>query len=125
MLAAALQGHGRHGEAAAALEPGLVELGDVDDVLSRGLRAHLATVSLLTTRSDPAALAVASAVVERPAGGENHSERTLLAHLALHRALSSSPGEEVNARGSGTAPSSPHKPATSWRPWGSDLGRPP
>lgn len=97
VLAAALQSHGRHGEAAAALERGLVEFGDVDDSLSRELRAHLATVSLLTTRSDPAAMAVASAVVERPAGGENYSERTLLAHLALHRALSSGPGEEVKA----------------------------
>ena len=97
VLAAAWQSQGRHGEAAAALERGLAELGDVEDPLSRELQAHLATVSLLTGRPDPDALAVASTVVERPAGEESHSERTLLAQLALHRALSCRPGEDVKA----------------------------
>ena len=97
VLAAALQSQGRHGEAAAALKQGLVELGDVEDPLSRELRAHLGTVSMLTARSDPATLAVASRVVERPTGDENLSERTLLGQLALQGALSSSPGGGVKA----------------------------
>ena len=97
VLAAASQSQGRHGEAAAALERGLAELGEVEDPLSRELRAHLAALSILTSRSDPAALAIATTVVEPPAGGENPSERTLLAQLALQGALSCSPREEVKA----------------------------
>jgi DNA-binding NarL/FixJ family response regulator len=97
LLATAFQGQGRHGDAASALARGLAELGDVEDRLARDLRAGLAAISILDSRSAPGAFAQVTAVVERDAGDETSTERTLLAQLAVQSALSARPREEIRA----------------------------
>jgi DNA-binding CsgD family transcriptional regulator len=73
---------GRHADAAAAFERGLLEVGDSDDALAGRLQASLATLGRLL---DPAAAAVDGAV--GPPAGDTPAGRALLALSAMEAAL--------------------------------------
>jgi DNA-binding CsgD family transcriptional regulator/tetratricopeptide (TPR) repeat protein len=83
---------GRHADAAAAFERGLLEVGDTDDALAGRLQASLATLGRLL---DPAA-AVAGESLAPPAAGDTPAGRALLALSAMEAALRGDPRDKVH-----------------------------
>jgi DNA-binding CsgD family transcriptional regulator len=83
---------GRHADAAAAFERGLLEVGDTDDALAGRLQASPATLGRLL---DPTA-AVEGEPVAPPASGDTPASRALLALSAMEAALRADPRDRVH-----------------------------
>jgi DNA-binding CsgD family transcriptional regulator len=82
---------GRHADAAAAFERGLLEVGDSDDALAGRLQASLATLGRLL---DPAAATAGEPV--GPPAGDTPAGRALLALSAMEAALRGDPRDSVH-----------------------------
>ena len=89
VLGRALEGQGRHADAAAAFERALAELPDAEDLLARELSVAYAGAASVVLA--PQAFARIQRVLERPSGSETTGELSVLAALAVQRTIAGEP----------------------------------